>query len=329
MNLGRAMLPEAHNLVFFRRKFRVTKHPPGGSGSPGIWLLRRTGTAFSVLYSHTNKTTPHSHKFHAWSRRYLGLCPSCPLQVAPPARTSRTSRPSSRSQPPSLSVIRPRCCLAHSVRAPQRALPTADFPRRSTISHYENHPPATRRATPAPHAPALAFSSPFPLSALPALGGTSARPRSLCVSGVRAMSARGGNSEGASRKGGAQKPSKICVTCQRPFEWRKKWERCWDEVTTCSKRCNAERRLDNKAAGGSDKTTGGSKDAASGDDDDDEDNALINSEFRNCDDRASSSGSSDDARAEDKKTEDRKALKKAAKLQKREKREGRALTPKP
>ncbi|KAJ1494740.1 hypothetical protein T484DRAFT_2401565, partial [Baffinella frigidus] len=184
--------------------------------------------------------------------------------------------------------------------------------------------PVLCRATPAPHAPALAFSSPFPLSALPALGGTSARPRSLCVSGVRAMSARGGNSEGASRKGGAQKPSKICVTCQRPFEWRKKWERCWDEVTTCSKRCNAERRLDNKAAGGSDKTTGGSKDAASGDDDDDEDNALINSEFRNCDDRASSSGSSDDARAEDKKTEDRKALKKAAKLQKREKREGRA-----
>lgn len=37
-------------------------------------------------------------------------------------------------------------------------------------------------------------------------------------------------------------PSKICIVCNRPFTWRKKWERCWDEVTTCSKACNAERR---------------------------------------------------------------------------------------
>lgn len=37
-------------------------------------------------------------------------------------------------------------------------------------------------------------------------------------------------------------PTKVCVVCNRPFTWRKKWERCWDEVTTCSKRCNAERK---------------------------------------------------------------------------------------
>ena len=37
-------------------------------------------------------------------------------------------------------------------------------------------------------------------------------------------------------------PSKICVICNRPFTWRKKWERCWDEVTTCSKSCNHKRR---------------------------------------------------------------------------------------
>jgi hypothetical protein len=40
--------------------------------------------------------------------------------------------------------------------------------------------------------------------------------------------------------------SKVCVTCNRPFTWRKKWERCWDEVTTCSKRCNTERRRANR-----------------------------------------------------------------------------------
>jgi hypothetical protein len=32
-------------------------------------------------------------------------------------------------------------------------------------------------------------------------------------------------------------PSKICVQCGRPFEWRKKWEKCWDEVKYCSDKC--------------------------------------------------------------------------------------------
>lgn len=37
-------------------------------------------------------------------------------------------------------------------------------------------------------------------------------------------------------------PTKVCVVCNRPFTWRKKWERCWDEVTTCSKSCNSKRK---------------------------------------------------------------------------------------
>lgn len=37
-------------------------------------------------------------------------------------------------------------------------------------------------------------------------------------------------------------PSKICVTCGRPFTWRKKWEKVWDEVSTCSKSCNRNRK---------------------------------------------------------------------------------------
>jgi len=37
-------------------------------------------------------------------------------------------------------------------------------------------------------------------------------------------------------------PQKVCVTCERPFTWRKKWEKCWDEVTTCSKSCNGKRK---------------------------------------------------------------------------------------
>lgn len=38
-------------------------------------------------------------------------------------------------------------------------------------------------------------------------------------------------------------PSKVCLVCNRPFTWRKKWERCWDEVLTCSKSCNSARKL--------------------------------------------------------------------------------------
>ncbi|MES2466975.1 MAG: DUF2256 domain-containing protein [Verrucomicrobiota bacterium] len=32
-------------------------------------------------------------------------------------------------------------------------------------------------------------------------------------------------------------PGKLCATCGRPFTWRKKWERVWDEVKFCSDRC--------------------------------------------------------------------------------------------
>ncbi|MDJ0760662.1 MAG: DUF2256 domain-containing protein [Woeseiaceae bacterium] len=36
-------------------------------------------------------------------------------------------------------------------------------------------------------------------------------------------------------------PTKTCPTCLRPFTWRKKWERDWDAVRYCSKRCRGER----------------------------------------------------------------------------------------
>ena len=32
-------------------------------------------------------------------------------------------------------------------------------------------------------------------------------------------------------------PLKICITCERPFTWRKKWEKVWNEVKYCSKKC--------------------------------------------------------------------------------------------
>ena len=40
-----------------------------------------------------------------------------------------------------------------------------------------------------------------------------------------------------------KKDKKICVTCKRPFEWRKKWERDWENVKYCSKKCSKTRLI--------------------------------------------------------------------------------------
>lgn len=37
----------------------------------------------------------------------------------------------------------------------------------------------------------------------------------------------------------ADLPTKICIRCTRPFAWRKKWARDWDNVKYCSDRCRS------------------------------------------------------------------------------------------
>ena len=37
-------------------------------------------------------------------------------------------------------------------------------------------------------------------------------------------------------------PTKVCIVCGESFCWRKKWERCWDDMRTCSKDCNLRGR---------------------------------------------------------------------------------------
>ncbi len=39
-------------------------------------------------------------------------------------------------------------------------------------------------------------------------------------------------------------PDKTCATCGRRIEWRKKWERCWDEVKYCSDGCRRSKPSD-------------------------------------------------------------------------------------
>ena len=37
-------------------------------------------------------------------------------------------------------------------------------------------------------------------------------------------------------------PSKICLICNRPFVWRKKWQKVWDEVLYCSEKCRRNKK---------------------------------------------------------------------------------------
>jgi hypothetical protein len=37
------------------------------------------------------------------------------------------------------------------------------------------------------------------------------------------------------------RPAKICASCGRRFEWRRRWKSCWDEVRYCSSACRRRR----------------------------------------------------------------------------------------
>lgn len=75
----------------------------------------------------------------------------------------------------------------------------------------------------------------FGVHHLPSLGTTASTQ-------TRLFGKRGNGKVKKERISKQDLPEKVCVVCNRPFTWRKKWERCWDEVTTCSKKCNSMRR---------------------------------------------------------------------------------------
>ncbi|MGK0269514.1 MAG: hypothetical protein ACI88H_000146 [Cocleimonas sp.] len=40
--------------------------------------------------------------------------------------------------------------------------------------------------------------------------------------------------------------SKVCIVCEKPYAWRKKWQDCWDDVKYCSERCRRNKHTINK-----------------------------------------------------------------------------------
>ena len=37
-------------------------------------------------------------------------------------------------------------------------------------------------------------------------------------------------------------PEKVCPVCDRPFLWRKKWEKNWEEIIYCSAKCRRNKK---------------------------------------------------------------------------------------
>lgn len=75
-------------------------------------------------------------------------------------------------------------------------------------------------------------------------GHGTAGPRAAASIGPRARP-RGGRFLMARKNANGLKPAKsnlpqkACATCARPFTWRKKWARDWDQVKFCSDKCRA------------------------------------------------------------------------------------------
>ena len=65
-------------------------------------------------------------------------------------------------------------------------------------------------------------------------------PSSLFASAFTLTMRKGGNVP-TTKFTKSNLPTKVCVVCNRPFEWRKKWEKVWDEVKYCSDRCRGNR----------------------------------------------------------------------------------------
>lgn len=44
-------------------------------------------------------------------------------------------------------------------------------------------------------------------------------------------------------------PEKTCIACGRPFAWRKKWERDWEQVRFCSDACRRNKPVTARRTG--------------------------------------------------------------------------------
>jgi hypothetical protein len=42
-------------------------------------------------------------------------------------------------------------------------------------------------------------------------------------------------------RGKSDLPTKVCAGCGRPFAWRKKWAKVWEQVRYCSDRCRRQK----------------------------------------------------------------------------------------
>jgi hypothetical protein len=59
---------------------------------------------------------------------------------------------------------------------------------------------------------------------------------------IRAALVKNSTSNSNMNRKNSNLDSKVCVICNRPFRWRKKWAKVWDSVKYCSDRCRRARQ---------------------------------------------------------------------------------------
>mmetsp|Transcript_141457 Transcript_141457/g.260697 ORF Transcript_141457/g.260697 Transcript_141457/m.260697 type:complete len:158 (+) Transcript_141457:35-508(+) len=138
-------------------------------------------------------------------------------------------------------------CLGTAVDTHSVLLASEQMPRTSIEEHLRLQTEVVREWNPT-KAFALLLLAPDSPSAAVAwnlMGCNIVRKSSCCArcSPAIVMGRQRGKDQGSTKNKKYTKsnlPSKQCVQCGRPFDWRKKWEKVWDEVKYCSERCRRE-----------------------------------------------------------------------------------------
>lgn len=105
------------------------------------------------------------------------------------------------------------------------------FPTTAAAAAWHTTPPVLSVMPPAP--------APRPIPPHDTISSTSSCCCCLTPTSVLAKKGSGPGKAKAPKK--SDLPSKVCLACGRPFTWRKKWEKVWDEVKYCSDRCRGSR----------------------------------------------------------------------------------------
>lgn len=122
--------------------------------------------------------------------------------------------------------------------------PRTRFPEHSTTTRA--HPGAASTPLPRHRATKFAFYRVAWSCTMSDSPESTPDHRSLCI---RAKGRTNSRSAASASSTSTSRDPKPCKTCGREITWRKKWERCWDDVQYCSQGCRKNKPGDEGRCG--------------------------------------------------------------------------------